>query len=202
MFNNVEKRIKILANVLFWLATVGCVILAFLLGWDRSHRYAEFLPEYFFAFLIGGPIDAYILAGLVYLAADAAENIKVTRDKTKEIHDIISIVYERQVLEIQTEKDRISEEKRKIEKEKEQEIIRNKVAAEKEREQREREQERERKNRFDRYWSEHEEEKQALLQKRSDAAEKLKQLGNLAAEEKAVLQSVIEKIDDELNRER
>lgn len=73
LFENPGPKIKRMANFLFWAETVACVILAFVLGWDRGHRHSEFMPVFFFGFLIGGPLASYCSALLLHGFGEVVE---------------------------------------------------------------------------------------------------------------------------------
>lgn len=60
----------------------------------------------------------------------------------------------------------------------------------------------ERKKRFYDYWQAHAEEKAALLAKKNEAQNALDSIGELATEERAKLQSIIDAIDKELTKDR
>ena len=59
-----------------------------------------------------------------------------------------------------------------------------------------------RKKRFYDYWQAHAEEKAALLAKKNEAQNALDSIGELATEERAKLQSIIDAIDKELTKDR
>lgn len=79
----------------------------------------------------------------------------------------------------------------------EQERIEEKKQAEQEREAAEREKE----DRITAYWEKHPEKFEALVEKRTEAKEKLS-IGKLAVEQKKALQDIISAIDDELSKDR
>ena len=60
----------------------------------------------------------------------------------------------------------------------------------------------ERQRKIDEYWSQHADEKNALLDKQTQAKEKLKKLNPLATEEKRVLKKLIDDIETELTKDR
>ena len=62
--------------------------------------------------------------------------------------------------------------------------------------------ERVRKERYTAYWEAHREDWDALIQKKAEAEEKLKELSPLAREERKTIQDLIRAIEDELSRDR
>ena len=60
----------------------------------------------------------------------------------------------------------------------------------------------EQQRKIDEYWMQHADEKEALLNKQTQAKEKLKKLNPLATEERQILKKLIDDIDTELTRER
>lgn len=76
MFRNSGKKIEVYAIVLFWVLTVTSILLAIVFGfeWNNPHRYSrEFQAPIFFALLIGGPLDAYLLSLLLTAFGKIAE---------------------------------------------------------------------------------------------------------------------------------
>jgi len=64
MFENPGGKIKAASILMFWLVAITSVILAFVLGIEKSgygyYARTEFNAAIFFGFLIGGPLVAYI----------------------------------------------------------------------------------------------------------------------------------------------
>jgi hypothetical protein len=79
MFQNVGKKLQVIATILFWVATAASVVLAFVFGIDRDfyHYRNVFNAGIFFAFLLGGPTVAYfgslILHGFGSIVSDHEE---------------------------------------------------------------------------------------------------------------------------------
>ena len=63
MFKSTGKQLKIVAVILFWLNTIASVICAFVFG-DLGDFDSD--AAVFFAFLIGGPVVAYIWSLILY----------------------------------------------------------------------------------------------------------------------------------------
>ena len=62
MFNEPGSKIKVVAQVFFWLSTFVCILFAFLVGFRGS----KFDAIGFFCLLILGPIGSYISSLLIY----------------------------------------------------------------------------------------------------------------------------------------
>lgn len=75
LFEEPGTKIKKMATFIFWLELIACVILAFVLGWDRSYRHDKFLPGVFFGFLIGGPLAAYCSALMLHGFGELVEKV-------------------------------------------------------------------------------------------------------------------------------
>lgn len=140
-----------------------------------------------------------ILSGcLIYALAQITEETKRTSRATDAISNTISIIYRNDLQRAAEEKRKAQEEQERQKKEKErlelEEFRKWKEAKEAE--------EAEKKERFTAYWMEHTEDRKALLAKKSEAEEKLKEIGPLAKEERKAIQDLIQAIDEELTRER
>ena len=81
MFENPGVKIKAVSQIMFWLVTITSVILAFVLGIEKSgygyYERTEFNAAIFFSFFIGGPLVAYIstlfLVGFGELVENSSE---------------------------------------------------------------------------------------------------------------------------------
>ena len=79
MFRNSGKKIEVYAIALFWVLTVTSILLAIVFGFEWNHSYyrgyysREFRVPIFFALLIGGPLDAYLLSLLLTAFGKIAE---------------------------------------------------------------------------------------------------------------------------------
>lgn len=91
MFEDAGSKIKKIAIVLFWIAVVASVILAFVFGWSEhyssySYRaYKEFEPALFFSFLIGGPLCSYISTLFLVAFGDLVENTQRIKELNEKI---------------------------------------------------------------------------------------------------------------------
>lgn len=75
MFQDPGSKLKTVAKIHFWVVSVLCVILAFVLAIDKtSYHKAEFNFWVFIIFLIGGPFLAYINSLFLYGIGDLVEN--------------------------------------------------------------------------------------------------------------------------------
>lgn len=78
LFDDVGKKIKKMAIIVFWVEVVSCVILAFCLGWERNYwGKTEFRAGIFFALLIGGPLASYCSALILYGFGKLVDQISV-----------------------------------------------------------------------------------------------------------------------------
>lgn len=98
MFKNSGDSIKTIARVFFGIATIICVILAFVFGFTKSFGGRQLDPVPFFSFLIGGPVLAYVSCQILYgfgelidCALSVAYNIneikRITEQKQSETGD-------------------------------------------------------------------------------------------------------------------
>ena len=110
----------------------------------------------------------------------------------------MSIGFRQQIADEKAEKDNAERERQAQRRMKEQEEIRQRQQA---RETRESE-EKARKKSIENYWREHEQEKDALLTKRQEAENAMKELGAFSGKEKERLLKLIAEIDDEFSRDR
>ena len=183
MFDNVEKKLKTYAMVNF-----VCVILIALI--------------FFFAFILELLDDGFLTAVLsliVYVSvvycllascwfmhafAEITESVKAT-------NKALQLTFEHNIANAEEEYKKaaaaVAESARKA--------LAEKKAAEAEAEAA-------RKKRFYDYWQAHAEEKAALLAKKNEAQNALDSIGELATEERAKLQSIIDAIDKELTKDR
>ncbi|MBR4780936.1 MAG: hypothetical protein IK014_06220 [Lachnospiraceae bacterium] len=78
MFDYPGEKIKTVSKVMFWLETITCVVLAFVLG-IKEGRYGDtdFNAAIFFSFLIGGPLVAYISTLFLVGFGELVENSSV-----------------------------------------------------------------------------------------------------------------------------
>lgn len=64
MFDNVGTKIKKVSIVLFYIVSLACLVLAFVLGFDSyylfGHHGVDFNAGIFFGFLVGGPVISYV----------------------------------------------------------------------------------------------------------------------------------------------
>lgn len=137
-------------------------------------------------------------ACLIYALAQIVEDTKKMRSASVELNNTISLVFrkERQM--------GVEENQRHIEEQKRQQEEVERIKAEEEQKQKEREEveKRAKQERFVAYWKEHEEDRQSLLAKKTEAEKKLKQIGPLAQEERKTIQGLIRAIEEELSKDR
>lgn len=105
--------------------------------------------------------------------------------------------------------DRVSEKQKQADEERAlaerlaaEQVEQKRIEEEKQAEQERQAAEREKEARITAYWEKHPEEFEALVEKRTEAKEKLPQIGELAVEQKKALQDIIAAIDDELSKDR
>ena len=99
MFRQPGEKIKGLAEASFWLLAITSIILAIVLGFENG----DFHPAEFFAFLIGGPISAYVLCLFLYGFGELIENSgKTEKSKTD---DELEAKAEIERMEAQAKKD-------------------------------------------------------------------------------------------------
>lgn len=86
MFDNPGTKIKNVSIFLFWIASIACVILAFVLGFERLyHSYSfisggyyktHFNAGIFFGFILGGPLILYVSTLFLVGFGELVENSK------------------------------------------------------------------------------------------------------------------------------
>lgn len=89
MFENPGKKLKSLSKIMFWLTIIGSFVLALVFGIDRSYWRDE-LTAYFFVFLIGGSILAYVEGLLLYAfgsLVESAEQVAYALEEDEEEDD-------------------------------------------------------------------------------------------------------------------
>lgn len=84
MFSDPGKKIKTIARWSFVLGTIACIILAFILGFEKEYYYkslyeTRFYAEYFFGFLIGGPLFFYLESLIMYAFGELVESTKYAK---------------------------------------------------------------------------------------------------------------------------
>lgn len=180
VFSNVEKKLKLIAKINF-VCGIICVVLFAILG-----ILGDGLAGLLVGLLAGALflLSVAIIAWFVYAFAELVEN-------TKEIKRILKISYAATLTEAERQTQAALDEQR-----------RQQEAEEALREMERREKEAARAARIDAYWSEHQEERDALLEKRAAAEEKLVETGFLAGKQRETLQNLIQSIDEEFEKDR
>ena len=84
VLNNCGSKIKVLAHIQFWLETVTCVVLAFVLGEVKgSFSNDSFQPVYFFSLLLGGPLISYVSSVFLHAFGELVENPKIIAENSQ-----------------------------------------------------------------------------------------------------------------------
>ncbi len=89
MFDNVGKKIKVVAMVCFYVITIASIMMAFAsgleeLGYNSGEYEKTFIPELFWPLFLGGPLFALISSWLIYgfgILVEKAENEQNTEIK-------------------------------------------------------------------------------------------------------------------------
>ena len=90
MFENSGSKIKVLAKVVFWIETIGCIITALsMFGLAADSYDGAFFVGIGFSILIAGPFAAWISALFIYAFGTIVENSEDSNDKLREIKNIL-----------------------------------------------------------------------------------------------------------------
>jgi len=88
MFEDLDIKLKKWAKFLFIFLLIASIALAIITGWQEEVSYSYsgrvyvekvFHLEYFLAFLIGGPIDAYIVSAVIYGIGEILSNQEIIK---------------------------------------------------------------------------------------------------------------------------
>lgn len=186
MFANVERKLKTYAKINFICGIVLAVICV-IVGINMEDEW-----------LVAGIVAAccvvlgtIIIGWFIYAFAELLEN-------AKDVNRTLKLAYADKLSE-ETIKDKKIAQERKAQEEKQRQQEQERQQAEEERKKAE---EIAKQARIDRYWEKHQEERAALLAKRTEAENKLKEMGKLAGKQRTALEDLIYAIDEELSKDR
>lgn len=209
MFENVGSKIKVMSKIFFWLTVVLAVILLFTLGFTKEYYYYSYSSGYYtetnwpiIGASIGIVFDGYLISLLIYAAGEALEKLTEIEKYSKSTYVSVKNGLRESIKETEAIEAQEEELRKKAEEEAEKaeaERLASEKKAEEERLEAEKKAQAERNAQ---YWEEHAQEKEALLNKKSQAMTKIASLGIGTAKEKKQLQDLIDAIDIELNKDR
>lgn len=187
MFTNIEKKLKTLAQINFVCGIILAIVCP-ILGNEIAIEVGAALGFMIgLAWLFVGGISSWFIYGF----AELLEN-------TKEMNRILKIGYAE---DISKDAEQKQEAERRLAEE--EEVLRQRNAeAQRIAEQQLKEAEAAKQARIVAYWEKHPDEQKALLEKRIDAENRLKEMGRLAGKQRKALQDLIQAIDEELMKDR
>lgn len=186
MFANVERKLKIYAKINF-ICGILLALVCFIFGIGMD-------DEWIVAGIVGAccvMLGTIIIGWFIYAFAELLENVK-------DVNRTLKLAYADKLSE-ETIKDRKIEQERKAQEEKQRQQEHERRQTEEERKKAEKIA---KQARIDRYWENHQEERAALLAKRTEAENKLKEMGKLAGKQRTALEDLIYAIDEELSKDR
>lgn len=187
MFTDIEKKLKVLAQVNF-VCGIILAILCPILGNEAALEVGLIIGLIVgLMWLLMGLISSWFIYGF----AELLEN-------TKKIDYTLKIGFANEICK-NVEQKRQAEQRQAEQKEK---FLQEQAEAKRQAEQLRKEAEAAKNARINTYWEQHSDERKALLEKRAAAESKLKEVGGLAREQRKALQNLIQSIDAEFAKDR